>query len=76
MPAGAPTRLPGYLQLGQDAQSQHVHCAHPHSPVLQQSQHAAAEAAVTRVVNGADAMAMTAEAMSSNDLINKSPFKD
>jgi len=35
--------LPGYfLQLGHFEQSQQVHLAQPHFPVLQQPQHAAA----------------------------------
>jgi hypothetical protein len=54
------------LQAGQVAQSQQVHCAHPHTPVLQQSQQAAA---FTPAPTGAVAKVMSAETRISSDFM-------
>jgi len=61
------------LQPAQVEQSQHVHCSHPHTPVLQQLQHALADAAK---VIGEVATAIRTETMNSKDFIIYLHFKD
>ena len=63
VPTDAPEVLPSYLQVGQVSQSQQVHCAHSHTPPLQQSQHSC------DAVSGVAEKAVKAKAMSNNAFI-------